>query len=75
MAANNDLRLISAVWNKNIVECRRLIDTGEAKVNGDRDQDGCSALHRVSLIDYVEISVFVYEYTFFTIRIYILLYF
>jgi len=50
MAANNDWPpLISAVWDKNIVECRRLIDTGEANVNEDRDHDGWNALHKPSI--------------------------
>ena len=56
MAANNDPPLIRAVWNNNIVECRRLIDTGEANVNGDRDHDGCTALHWASFRGYLEIS-------------------
>ncbi len=37
MAAKDEPPLISAVLAKDIVECRRLIDTGEANVNGDRD--------------------------------------
>ena len=56
MAANNDPPLISAVLAKNIVECRRLIDTGEANVNGDRDQSGDTALHYASSRGYLEIS-------------------
>ena len=48
MAANNDPPLISAALARNIVECRRLIDTGEANVNGDRDHNGCIALHWAS---------------------------
>ena len=50
MAANNDRPpLISAVRDKNIVECRRLIDTGEANVNGDRvNYNGDTALHWAS---------------------------
>ena len=35
---------------------RRLIDTGEANVNGDRDQIGCTALHIASYRGYLEIS-------------------
>ena len=45
MAANNDQPLISAVLARNIVECRRLIDTGEAYVNEDKDNDGRTAVH------------------------------
>ena len=56
MAANNDPPLISAVDAENIVECRRLIDTGEANVNGDRDQNGWTALHMASIKGYLEIS-------------------
>ena len=56
MAANDRPPLISAVLAKNIVECRRLIDTGEANVNGDRDQIGCTALHIASYRGYLEIS-------------------
>ena len=56
MAANDYPPLISAVWDKNIVECRRLIDTGEANVNGDRDHEGCTALHWASYRGYLEIS-------------------
>ena len=57
MAANNDPPLISAVWDKNIVECRRLIDTGEANVNEDRDHKyGGTALHYASCLSYLEIS-------------------
>ena len=48
--------LIIAVRDKNIVECRRLIDTGEANVNGDRDQYGETALHRASIRGYLEIA-------------------
>ena len=56
MAANDDPPLISAVRDKNIVECRRLIDTGEANVIDDRDHDGWTALHIASNIGYLEIS-------------------
>ena len=57
MAANNDRSpLISAFRDKNIVECRRLIDTGEANVNEDRDQYGSTALHWASNEGYLEIS-------------------
>ena len=56
MAANNKPPLISAVWDKNIVECRRLIDTGEANVNEDRDKYGLTALHWASYRGYLEIS-------------------
>ena len=57
MAANDTPPLISAVIAKNIVECRRLIDTGEANVNGDRDHEyGRTALHIVSSRGYLEIS-------------------
>ena len=55
MAANLP-PLIRAVWDKNIVECRRLIDTGEANVNDDRDHLGLTALHRASFNGYLEIS-------------------
>ena len=40
MAANPPL--IRAVEARNIVECRRLIETGEANVN--KDGDGCRAI-------------------------------
>ena len=43
MAANDYPPL--AVLVRDIVECRRLIDTGEANVNGDRNQYGDTALH------------------------------
>ena len=56
MAANDDPPLISAVRANNIVECRRLIDTGEANVNGDRDQIGRTALHWASFRGHLEIS-------------------
>ena len=56
MAANNDPPLISAVRDNDIVECRRLIDTGEANVNEDRNQDGSTALHIASIADYLEIA-------------------
>ena len=56
MAANNKPLLISAVRDKNIVECRRLIETGEANVNGDRGQDEWTALHYASYRGYLEIS-------------------
>ena len=56
MAANNDPPLISAVLAEDIVECRRLIDTGEANVNEDRSQSGRTALHIASMDDYLEIS-------------------
>ena len=56
MAANNKPPLISAVCDKNIVECRRLIDTGEANVNEDRDKYGLTALHWASYRGYLEIS-------------------
>ena len=42
MAANDRPPLISAVIAKDIVECRRLIDTGEANVNEDRGQSEVS---------------------------------
>ncbi len=48
--------LISAILARNIVECRRLIDTGEANVNGDRDEYGRTALHWASIRGYLEIS-------------------
>ena len=56
MAQNDEPPLISAVCAKDIVECRRLIDTGEANVNGDRDQNGWTALHMASIKGYLEIS-------------------
>ncbi len=55
MAANNT-PLLSAVLAKNIVECRQLIDTGEANVNGDRGYDGFTALHWASFRGYLDIS-------------------
>ena len=48
--------LISAVLARNIVECRRLIDTGDANVNGDRDHYGWIALHYASIEGNLEIS-------------------
>ena len=54
MAANDTPPLISAVKAEDIVECRRLIDTGEANVNEDRDQYpwyGRTALHESSIRD------------------------
>ena len=56
MAANNRPPLFSAVLARNIVECRRLIDTGEGNVNGNRDQYGMTALHWTSNEGYLEIS-------------------
>ena len=53
----NEPPLISAVLARNIVECRRLIDTGEGNVNGDRDHyNGWTALHLASIRGYLEIS-------------------
>ena len=56
MAANDWPPLISAVWATDIVECRRLIDTGEANVNGVRDQYGRAALHIASADGHLEIA-------------------
>ena len=57
MAANTWPPLIIAIRDKNIVECRRLIDTGEANVNGDRDHEyGWTALHWASIKGYLEIT-------------------
>ena len=56
MAANDRPPLISAVFTNNIVECRRLIDTGEANVNEDRNQYGSTALHWASCKGHLEIS-------------------
>ena len=57
MAANNEPPLFSAVLAEDIVECRRLIDTGEANVNEDRDhQYGNTALHWASTRGHLEIS-------------------
>jgi ankyrin repeat protein len=56
MAAKNRPTLLSAVRGRNIVACRRLIDTGEANVNEDRDHYGCTALHWASYRGYLEIS-------------------
>ena len=61
MAANNWPPLISAVWATDIVECWRLIDTGEqfageANANGDRDQYGSTALHVAFYRGYLEIA-------------------
>ena len=56
MAANDWPPLIRAVDAKNIVECRRLIDTGEANVNGDRTHYGSTALHIASYYGHLEIS-------------------
>ena len=54
MAANDEPPLISAVCANDIVECRRLIDTGEANVN-DRDWYGWTALHWASSSGHLEI--------------------
>ena len=57
MAADNDRPpLISAVLARNLVECRRLIDTGEANVNEDRGHHSWTALHWASIRGYLEIS-------------------
>ena len=56
MAANDDPPLISAAIAENIVECRLLIDTGEANFNGERDKYGRTALHIASIEGYLEIS-------------------
>ena len=56
MAANNRPPLLSAVLARNIVECRRLIDTGEANVNEDRNHDGWTVLQIASFRGYLEIS-------------------
>ena len=40
--------LIIAIRDKKMVVCRRLIDTKEDNVNGDRDQNGNTALHYAS---------------------------
>ena len=56
MAANDDPPLISAIHDKNIVECRRLLDTWEANVNEVRGYDGWTALHIASYRGYLEIS-------------------
>ncbi len=50
-----------AVKARNIVECRRLIETGEANVNesyrdGDEDEDGWTALHYASYDGYLDIA-------------------
>ena len=55
MARYNDPPLLCAVWNKDIVECRRLIDTGEANVNGDRNFWN-TALHYASTLGCLEIA-------------------
>ena len=47
--------LIIAVKARNIVECRRLIETGEANVNGDRDIHDLTALHLVSMDGHLDI--------------------
>ena len=55
MAAYNiSSSLIRAVRDNNIVECRRLLNTGEANVNEDRDQYGNTALHIASIYGYLE---------------------
>ena len=56
MAANYIPPLINAVSARNIVECRRLIDTGEANFNGDRGYDGFTALHYASICGNLELS-------------------
>ena len=53
MAANYWLPLIDA---RNLVECRRLIETGEANVNGDRDCYGRTALHLASHRGHLDIA-------------------
>ena len=55
MAANNrQPPLLRAVRDNNIVECRRLRDTGEANVNEDINDYGCTALHIASIYGYLE---------------------
>ena len=57
MAANNRPPLIRAVDANNIVECRRLIDTGEANINSDKNQFlRRTALHIASINGHLEIS-------------------
>ena len=48
--------LIIAAKARNIVECRRLIETGEANVNADRDGSGWTALHWASNRGYLDIA-------------------
>ena len=56
MAANYEPPLIRAVLARNIVECRRLIDAGEANVNEDRDGDRWTALHWASSGGHLDIA-------------------
>ena len=56
MAANDTPPLINAVKAEDIVECRRLIDTGEANVNEERDKYGRTALDIASIRGNLEIS-------------------
>ena len=53
MAANPPL--IRAVEARNIVECRRLIETGGANVNADRDKYANTALHLASSRGHLDI--------------------
>ena len=49
--------LIIAVKARNIAECRRLIETGEANANEkDRDGVGWTALHWLSMRGYIDIA-------------------
>ena len=48
--------LIIAVQARNIVECRRLIERGEANVNADRDGLGWTALNWASVRGYLDIA-------------------
>ena len=54
---NSSPPLIKAVETKNIVECRRLIDTGEANINENKDWVGNTAIHIASMEGRVEIAV------------------
>ena len=56
MSANKSPPLIRAVDANNIVECRRLIDTGEANINENSDWIGNTALHVASIENYLDIA-------------------
>ena len=54
---NSSPPLIKAVETKNIIEYRRLIDTGEANINENMDWVGYTAIHIASMEGHVEIAV------------------
>ena len=47
--------LIKAAKDRNIVDCRQLIETGEANLNADRNWIGSTALHLASNKGYLDV--------------------